>query len=73
MSNYLRVGVKFGIFATVMALLTASLFVVFAQYRTGATNTFSAVFRDVSGLQAGEDIGGRQGDRPESGLLPQLL
>jgi phospholipid/cholesterol/gamma-HCH transport system substrate-binding protein len=56
MSTQLRVGVKFGIFATVMALLTASLFVVFAQYRTGATNTFSAVFRDVSGLQAGDSV-----------------
>ena len=30
-----------------MALLTAFLFVIFGQYRTGSTNAYSAVFTDV--------------------------
>jgi phospholipid/cholesterol/gamma-HCH transport system substrate-binding protein len=49
-------GLKFGIFAMVMALLTASLFVIFGEYRTGTTNAYSAVFRDVSGLKAGDSV-----------------
>jgi phospholipid/cholesterol/gamma-HCH transport system substrate-binding protein len=56
MSAQLRTVLKFAAFATVMALLTASLFVIFGQYRTGATNSYSAVFRDVSGLQAGDSV-----------------
>jgi phospholipid/cholesterol/gamma-HCH transport system substrate-binding protein len=56
MSAHRRTFLKFAAFATVMALLTASLFVIFGQYRTGATNSFSAVFRDVSGLQAGDSV-----------------
>jgi len=49
-------GLKFGIFAIVMALLTASLFIIFGQYRTGTTNAYSAVFRDVSGLKPGDSV-----------------
>lgn len=51
-----RVGVKFIVFAGVMAMLTASLFFIFGQYRTGSTNTYSAVFREVSHLKAGESV-----------------
>jgi phospholipid/cholesterol/gamma-HCH transport system substrate-binding protein len=48
--------VKFGAFAIVMALLTASLFFIFGQYRTGSTTGYSAVFRDVSRLKAGQTV-----------------
>lgn len=47
---------KFGAFALVMVLLTALLLVVFGQYRTGSTTTYSAVFRDSSGLKAGDSV-----------------
>ena len=47
---------KLGVFAAVMVLLTALLFVIFAQYRTGSTNSYSAVFTDVSGLKAGDSV-----------------
>ena len=47
--------IKFGVFAVVMAVLTAFLFFIFGQYRTGATTGYSAVFNDASmfRLQAG--------------------
>jgi phospholipid/cholesterol/gamma-HCH transport system substrate-binding protein len=48
--------VKFGIFAVVMAVLTACLFAIFGQYRTGSTKEFSAVFADVSRLEAGQSV-----------------
>jgi phospholipid/cholesterol/gamma-HCH transport system substrate-binding protein len=48
--------IKFGIFATVMALLTVFLFFTFGQYRTGSTNGFSAVFTDASRLKAGDTV-----------------
>jgi phospholipid/cholesterol/gamma-HCH transport system substrate-binding protein len=48
--------VKFGIFAVVMTLLTGLLVVVFGQYRTGSTNSYSAVFKDSSGLKPGESV-----------------
>lgn len=50
------IGLKFGIFAAVMAVLTAFLFAVFGQYRSGSANTYSAVFRDVSSLKSGETV-----------------
>src|SRR3984893_17055448 len=56
MSAHQRSGLKFGVFAIVMALLTASLFVIFGQYRSGATRAYSAVFRDVSGLRVGDSV-----------------
>jgi phospholipid/cholesterol/gamma-HCH transport system substrate-binding protein len=49
-------GLKFGVFTTVMALLTVALFVVFGQYRTGSTYSYSAVFNDVSGLRPGDSV-----------------
>ena len=48
--------VKFGIYVTVMALLTASLFFIFGQYRTGAANPYSALFTDASRLKAGDSV-----------------
>jgi phospholipid/cholesterol/gamma-HCH transport system substrate-binding protein len=51
-----RTLVKFGIFAAVMAVLTACLFFIFGQYRTGSTKEYSAVFADVSRLVAGQSV-----------------
>jgi phospholipid/cholesterol/gamma-HCH transport system substrate-binding protein len=48
--------VKFGIFATVMVLLTVFLFFIFGQYTTGSTNGYSALFTDVSRLKPGETV-----------------
>ncbi|SBS71097.1 Virulence factor Mce family protein [uncultured Mycobacterium sp.] len=48
--------VKFGIYVTVMALLTASLFLIFGQYRTGAATPYSALFTDASRLKAGDTV-----------------
>ena len=47
---------KFGAFAVVMAMLTAFLFLIFGQYRTGATNGYSAIFIDASRLKAGDSV-----------------
>ncbi|MGE2815366.1 MCE family protein [Mycobacterium heidelbergense] len=47
---------KFGVFCVVMATLTAVLFFIFGQYRTGATNGYSAVFADVSRLKTGDSV-----------------
>jgi phospholipid/cholesterol/gamma-HCH transport system substrate-binding protein len=49
-------GVKFGAFVVVMVVLTAALFFIFGQYRTGSTNSYSAVFADVSGLKSGDSV-----------------
>jgi phospholipid/cholesterol/gamma-HCH transport system substrate-binding protein len=48
--------IKFGIFAVVMAMLTAFLFFIFGQVRTGATNGYSAVFKDASRLKSGDTV-----------------
>jgi phospholipid/cholesterol/gamma-HCH transport system substrate-binding protein len=48
--------VKFGIFASIMALLTVFLFFTFGQYRTGSTNGYSAVFTDASRLKSGDTV-----------------
>lgn len=48
--------VKFGLFALVMTLLTASLFFIFGQYQTGRTKDYSAVFADASRLKAGQSV-----------------
>ena len=47
---------KFGAFATVMALLTAALFAVFGDYRGGSAARYTAVFADVSDLHAGDSV-----------------
>ena len=48
--------VKFGVFATVMAVLTAFLFMAFSQYRSGSTSGYSAVFSDASRLKSGDSV-----------------
>jgi phospholipid/cholesterol/gamma-HCH transport system substrate-binding protein len=48
--------VKFGVFTVVMAVLTAFLFFIFGQFRTGATTGYSAVFNDVSRLKTGDSV-----------------
>ena len=48
--------VKFGAFALVMVLLTASLFFIFGQYQTGSTTEYSALFSEVSRLKAGQTV-----------------
>ncbi len=40
----------------VMVLLTAFLFVIFGQYRTGSTDGYSAVFTDASRLESGDTV-----------------
>ena len=49
-------AVKFGAFGVVMAVLTAALFAIFGQYRTGATVGYSAVFTDASSLKSGDSV-----------------
>src|ERR1700761_22593 len=48
--------VKFGVFAVVMSLLTAFLFFIFGQYRTGAVSGYSALFNDASRLKTGDSV-----------------
>jgi phospholipid/cholesterol/gamma-HCH transport system substrate-binding protein len=48
--------VKFAIFVVVMAMFTTFLFFIFGQYRTGSTNDYSAVFKDVSRLKTGDSV-----------------
>lgn len=48
--------IKFAVFATVMTMLTAFLFMVFGQVRSGSTAGYSAVFADASRLQAGDSV-----------------
>jgi phospholipid/cholesterol/gamma-HCH transport system substrate-binding protein len=47
---------KFGTFAVVMVALTALLFMMFGQYRSGSTDRYSAVFADASRLKAGDSV-----------------
>jgi phospholipid/cholesterol/gamma-HCH transport system substrate-binding protein len=56
MSRSRAVIIKFGAFTVVMALLTASLFFAFGEYRTGSTTGYSAVFIDGSRLKAGQSV-----------------
>ena len=39
-----------------MVVLTACLFLIFGQYRTGSTVGYSAVFADVSSLKPGDSV-----------------
>uniref|UniRef100_A0A5Q5CJF4 Virulence factor Mce family protein n=1 Tax=Mycobacterium sp. (strain JLS) TaxID=164757 RepID=A0A5Q5CJF4_MYCSJ len=48
--------IKFIIFGVIMVVLTAFLFLVFSDSRTGATEKYSAVFEDASRLKAGESV-----------------
>lgn len=48
--------IKFAIFGVIMSVLTAFLFVVFSESRTGSTEDYSAVFTDASRLKAGDSV-----------------
>lgn len=48
--------IKLSVFGAVMLLLTAALFAIFGQYRTGSANAYSAVFTDVSSLKTGDSV-----------------
>jgi phospholipid/cholesterol/gamma-HCH transport system substrate-binding protein len=48
--------IKFTAFGLVMALLTAFLFFVFSDARTGPANEYSAVFKDASRLKSGDTV-----------------
>ncbi|NKZ10865.1 MCE family protein [Mycolicibacterium septicum DSM 44393] len=48
--------IKFGTFAAVMTVLTAALFVVFGEVRSGSRTVYSAVFGDVSSLREGDSV-----------------
>lgn len=65
--------VKFFIFGAVMIMLTACLFFIFGQYRTGSTARYSAVFSDASRLKPGDSVrvaGIRVGTVDEVTLMP---
>ena len=51
-----RTLVKFGIFAAVMLMLSASLFFIFGQFRNGPTHGYSAIFTDASQLKTGDSV-----------------
>jgi phospholipid/cholesterol/gamma-HCH transport system substrate-binding protein len=48
--------IKFGVFGVIMVILTAFLFMVFSDTRTGSTNGYSAVLADASRLKAGDSV-----------------
>jgi phospholipid/cholesterol/gamma-HCH transport system substrate-binding protein len=48
--------IKVGVFGVVMILLTAALFAIFGQYRSGSDNGYSAVFADASSLKSGDSV-----------------
>lgn len=56
MSNSGPTLLKFGVFAVIMTVLTAAVFVLFSQYRGGPTNPYSALFTDASSLKAGDTV-----------------
>lgn len=47
---------KFSVFVVVMAVLTAFLFMVFSQARTGSATRYFAVFADASDLKSGDTV-----------------
>ncbi|ORB24993.1 MCE family protein [Mycolicibacterium parafortuitum] len=56
MTDVGRAATKFGVFGSVMVLLTAALFMIFGEYRSGSANRYSAVFEDSSSLQPGDSV-----------------
>lgn len=56
MTGSTKTLVKVAVFGTAMLLVTALLFAIFGQYRSGPENKYSAVFADVSSLKAGDTV-----------------
>ncbi|MDH6246513.1 MlaD family protein [Mycobacterium sp. OTB74] len=56
MKKLTLVGLRFGAFVLVMAVLTGLLFAVFGDWRGGAASAYSAVFSDTSRLKAGDTV-----------------
>lgn len=48
--------VKLVAFVVIMAVLTGFLFLIFGQYRTGATKGYSAIFSNASRLKSGDSV-----------------
>ncbi|WP_326546453.1 MCE family protein [Mycolicibacterium sp. ND9-15] len=66
-------ALKLGTFVVVMLVLTAALFVIFGQYRSGPSHGYSAEFTDVSSLKRGDSVrvsGIRVGTVNEVALQP---
>lgn len=56
MTRHNATALKFGAFGVTMLLVTAALFAILGQYRTGSTNNYSAVFTDASSLKVGDSV-----------------
>lgn len=56
MTSLGRTGLKVGAFVAVMLLMSGALFAIFAQYRGGAENRYTAMFGDVSSLKSGDSV-----------------
>lgn len=64
---------KLAVFASVMLVLTGMLFLIFGEYRSGNTADYTAVFDNVSDLEAGDSVrfaGVRVGTVGEVALQP---
>jgi phospholipid/cholesterol/gamma-HCH transport system substrate-binding protein len=51
-----RTTAKFGAFGAIAVVLTVFLFLIFGEFRGGATTGYSAVFSDASSLGAGDSV-----------------
>lgn len=49
-------AVKVAIYAAVMLLILGALIVVFSNFRSGDTKSYSAIFTDASGLKSGQNV-----------------
>lgn len=56
MSGLTKTAIKFGAFGLTMVVLTAGLFAIFSQYRSGSTSGYSALFTDSSSLKSGDSV-----------------
>jgi phospholipid/cholesterol/gamma-HCH transport system substrate-binding protein len=56
MSGFAKTAIKLGVFGLTMVVLTAGLFAVFSQYRSGSTAGYSAMFEDSSSLKSGDSV-----------------
>lgn len=56
MTDVGKAATKFAAFGLTMVVLTAGLFMIFGEYRSGAANRYSAVFTDSSSLNSGDSV-----------------